>query len=158
MRFSCLPMQRTDMGRVLEIERVCFAEPWTRAMLAGELLLGHSRAMALRIAGGLKSEIIGYLFFHLVADEMHVLEITVAPECRRCGGAGQLMRAGMSTAAGKGALKAFLEVRASNTAAIAFYEGLCFERVGRRPAYYRNPDTEDAIIMRKTLKRRVSWL
>jgi len=121
-------------------------------MFEGEFLHEYSRALLLRMEGGSQTEIIGYLFFHLVADEMHVLKITVSPEHRRCGGAGQLMKAGMSAAVKQGAAMAFLEVRRSNAAAFLFYESLGFERVGIRPAYYKNPGTEDAIIMRKTLQ------
>ncbi len=42
----------------------------------------------------------------------------------------------------------WLEVRASNREAAAFYERAGFVVVGRRPAYYMQP-TEDAILMRK---------
>lgn len=158
MHLSCSPMQQADMDPVFAIERICFAEPWSKAMLEEELLLGHRRTMALRRAYGLQSGIIGYLFFHLVADEMHVLKIAVLPEYRRCGGAARLMRAGMSTAIGYGVIKAILEVRASNAAAISFYKNLGFEKIGCRLSYYNYPHAEDAIIMRKNLKRREQWL
>ena len=41
----------------------------------------------------------------------------------------------------------FLEVRASNLAAIQLYESLQFARVGIRPAYYSHP-TEDGVVLR----------
>ena len=44
---------------------------------------------------------------------------------------------------------AMLEVRASNAAAIALYEQLGFQHVGRRRGYY--PDGEDACLMNLTL-------
>ena len=44
----------------------------------------------------------------------------------------------------------FLEVRASNSGAIALYRTLGFEQVGRRPNYYLDP-REDALILRKEL-------
>jgi len=151
-------MHQADMEPVFAIERMCFSEPWSRGMLEAELLLGHGRALVLRRADGPHPGIIGYLFFHLVADEMHVLKIAVSPESRRRGGAARLMRAGMSMAVEYKVITAFLEARASNAAAISFYQRLGFEKVGFRPAYYKYPVTEDAIIMRKNLKRRELWL
>jgi ribosomal-protein-alanine N-acetyltransferase len=43
--------------------------------------------------------------------------------------------------------KVFLEVRASNRAAIEMYRGFNFEELARRRDYYRHP-REDAIVMR----------
>ena len=48
----------------------------------------------------------------------------------------------------KGVHSLALEVRASNAPAIALYEQLGFQQVGRRPNYYRNPK-EDALILKK---------
>jgi ribosomal-protein-alanine N-acetyltransferase len=45
-----------------------------------------------------------------------------------------------------GARHAYLEVRASNQGAIAFYTRLGFRACGRRPKYYRNPE-EDAVLL-----------
>jgi ribosomal-protein-alanine N-acetyltransferase len=42
-----------------------------------------------------------------------------------------------------------LEVRQSNSEAIAMYESLEYERVGTRPAYYQ--DGEDAVVMTKRI-------
>ena len=44
-----------------------------------------------------------------------------------------------------------LEVRPSNTAAIALYEGFGFEEVGRRKNYYDLPK-EDALILTRYFK------
>ena len=44
-----------------------------------------------------------------------------------------------------------LEVRASNSPAIALYESLGFQQVGLRKNYYRKPK-EDALILRKEWK------
>ena len=46
----------------------------------------------------------------------------------------------------EGAQQAYLEVRASNHAAIALYTRLGFRVCGRRPNYYRDPE-EDAVLV-----------
>jgi ribosomal-protein-alanine N-acetyltransferase len=43
-----------------------------------------------------------------------------------------------------------LEVRASNRAALALYEGLGYQQVGLRRGYYEKP-REDALILQKVL-------
>ena len=48
------------------------------------------------------------------------------------------------------AASAILEVRASNVAALRFYERHKFEVVGRRPRYYTAP-VEDALLLTATL-------
>jgi ribosomal-protein-alanine N-acetyltransferase len=47
----------------------------------------------------------------------------------------------------------FLEVRPSNTAAVALYESLGFNEIGMRPGYYKteNGEREDALMMAYTL-------
>ena len=51
----------------------------------------------------------------------------------------------------RGAISAYLEVRPSNEAAVALYQKLGFNVIGRRHNYYRD-SKEDALIMMKNLK------
>jgi ribosomal-protein-alanine N-acetyltransferase len=77
------------------------------------------------------------------ADEYEILNLAVAPEFRRGGVARALLRSLLKTVSGS----VFLEVRASNQAAIDLYKSLSFEEVGRRPEYYRSP-SDSAIVMK----------
>ena len=77
------------------------------------------------------------------AGEREILNLAVNPAERRSGIARQLLEDAL--ARGKGAW--FLEVRASNAAAIRLYECVGFERIGQRSGYYQQP-AEEAIVMR----------
>jgi ribosomal-protein-alanine N-acetyltransferase len=88
--------------------------------------------------------IVGFLVTREVGPgEREILNLAVDPAERHTGIARGLL--GDTLARGKGAW--FLEVRASNSAAIRLYESVGFQRAGRRPEYYYAPP-EDAIVMR----------
>ncbi|HEY1496976.1 MAG TPA: ribosomal protein S18-alanine N-acetyltransferase [Candidatus Solibacter sp.] len=76
-------------------------------------------------------------------DEREILNLAVAPELRRRGVAGALLLHCLESFEGS----VFLEVRASNHAAIKFYKYHNFQEVSRRAKYYQNP-TESAIVMK----------
>ena len=60
----------------------------------------------------------------------------------------RLLRAILQLARGRGAQRVFLEVRPSNTPAIALYHDEGFNEIGRRPRYYPAKDgREDALVM-----------
>jgi ribosomal-protein-alanine N-acetyltransferase len=76
--------------------------------------------------------------------EAEILNLAVAPEYRRQGVARALLEEFLNNHRGE----CFLEVRASNRAALALYQSFRFERVGLRPNYYSHPP-ESAIVMRR---------
>lgn len=89
--------------------------------------------------------VVAFLAARQVAPgERELLNLAVHPEFRRRGIASSLLQAALGAAPAEW----FLEVRASNHAAIAFYVQHGFHRAGVRPKYYRDP-TEDAVVMRK---------
>ncbi len=90
----------------------------------------------------------GYAAGTVVADEGEVLNLAVAPAFRRRGVARLLLTALLDALHARGAQSLFLEVRASNAAALALYRAFGFRELGRRIAYYRAP-REDAITMVK---------
>ena len=89
----------------------------------------------------------GYLVGRDVAGSGEILNLAVAPEHRRAGVARALLDQGLELLRLRGAEEAFLEVRASNQAAMALYGGAGFRTVGMRADYYRNP-REDALVLR----------
>lgn len=147
------PMQERDLDEVMALEQVSFTEPWTRKMFLGELQgnmfavnviartgeAGHGMGLA---AGTL----LGYIMFWVVFEELHLMNLAVCPEVRRRGLGTELARHALSVGAARGVRTALLEVRASNLAAIALYEGLGFARKCVRKGYYNHP-REDAVIM-----------
>ena len=88
----------------------------------------------------------GYLVYWLVQDEMHILNLAVAPAWRRKGIARKLVLPASKRACKKGAAKAFLEVRASNREAQKLYSSLGFTGSSVRRGYYDLP-VEDAVVM-----------
>jgi ribosomal-protein-alanine N-acetyltransferase len=81
-----------------------------------------------------------------VLPDVEVLNLAVAPGARQRGAGGSLLRAAIEWGKSFRAANAFLEVRASNLAALQFYEGHHFQTTGRRARYYAAP-VEDAVVL-----------
>ncbi|MGM0412696.1 MAG: GNAT family N-acetyltransferase, partial [Pseudomonadota bacterium] len=82
----------------------------------------------------------------------HILNLCTAPARRGQGLGRLLLRALLAEGRLAGAEQAFLEVRPSNTAAVALYQAEGFETVGVREAYYpAGGGREDALVLRKDL-------
>ena len=137
-----------DVPALEALERACFTHPWTAAQLADELA-GGSPGFVLVLegpAGGGGTGLCAYGAFRMVLDEMHVMNVAVAPPERRQGLARWLLVFAMGRAARQGACRALLEVRAGNRVAVALYESLGFRPLGTRREYYRDP-VEDALVL-----------
>ncbi|MFB3853598.1 MAG: ribosomal protein S18-alanine N-acetyltransferase [Vicinamibacterales bacterium] len=135
-----------DLEDVLEIERTSFENPWTWEMLRGELMNAPvSRIYLLRNGAG---RTLGFCSVWVVEDELHINNLAVDPEWRRMGAGRAIMNAVLERAARLGCRTATLEVRRSNAAARALYEGLGFGLIGIRKGYYTKPD-EDALVLGK---------
>jgi len=88
----------------------------------------------------------GILISRTAAAELEILNLAVGRGQRRKGVASHLGNVRLEKAFADGVLKVYLEVRASNAPAFAFYESLGFQICGRRTGYYRDP-AEDAVLM-----------
>ena len=137
-------MTREDIEQVLAIERVSFTVPWSRNLFLSEFR--NTRVSLMLVARSPEGGIIGYIVCWVVADELHILDLATEPFWRRRGIARMLVLAAVREGAERGASRAFLEVRASNTAALLLYEGLGFNRTLVREGYYDMP-VEDAVVM-----------
>jgi len=100
--------------------------------------------------------IVGFAAFSAImtigGGESTVENMAVDPLWQRSGVGRRLLTAGLHWCRAHAAGTVFLEVRASNRAAIALYERVGFSAIGNRPGYYRDP-AEDGLQMRKTLDR-----
>jgi len=133
-----------DLDAVAALEAACFTNPWTREMLAGELARNpFARVYVARVPG---TPVAAFCACWIVAGDLHINTIAVAPEHRRQGFALALMRHILDDVAGEGVRRATLEVRRSNEAARELYARLGFRVAAVRPRYYTQPD-EDALIM-----------
>jgi [ribosomal protein S18]-alanine N-acetyltransferase len=95
----------------------------------------------------------GFLVARQVLDECEILNLAVAPASRRRGVATSLLRALLESATRRGTAAIYLEVRASNAAARAFYERNGFREIARRTNYYNFP-IEDALVLELPLRPR----
>ena len=135
-----------DLDLVADLEARTFSNPWSREMLGREL--GRSAVAHVFVIRLPDHPVAGFCFCWLVADELHVNTVVIDAPHRRLGLATRLMRAVMRHAAGRGATRATLEVRASNVPARKLYEALGFTVTATRPQYYTEP-VEDALILWK---------
>ena len=87
-----------------------------------------------------------------ILDEAELLTIVTHATYHRQGIARKCLAAFETEAARRGAVKAFLEVAATNVPARALYESAGWKASGLRKAYYRSADRRvDAVLMEKTL-------
>lgn len=142
------PLTRADLDRVVEIEHAVFSAPWSRGSFEGELA---ARESALWVAerGGV---VVAYLISWIVAAELHIGNIAVAPAYQHEGIGRELLEFSLGDAAPRGVAYATLEVRMSNDRAIRLYEGFGFRPVAMRRGYYSDTG-EDALVMMKDLHR-----
>jgi ribosomal-protein-alanine N-acetyltransferase len=137
-------MAARDLNAVLEIERLSFSVPWSRASFERELNENRSVARYLVIERGRR--VLGYAGMWLVVDEGHITNVAIHPDARGKGDGERLMRALMDMARELGLNYMTLEVRRSNNAAQCLYRKLGFVDVGYRKRYYED-NQEDALIM-----------
>lgn len=141
-----VPMAAEHLDRLEQLERMCFSRPWSKKMLAEEL---DNQCAAFLVAVEPETEkAVGYAGLLVVADEGYITNVAVDPSCRRQGVAAQLLQVFDNFAKGNHLAFLTLEVRPSNAAAIALYEGFVFREVWRRRNYYDLPK-EDALILTK---------
>jgi [ribosomal protein S18]-alanine N-acetyltransferase len=93
-----------------------------------------------------ESHVLGFLVARRVVNEIEILNFAVSPEARGRGIGAMLLRETLRWGTEFGAVQAILEVRASNSAALHFYERHNFQIIGRRARYYNEP-TEDALLL-----------
>ena len=157
------PMTLADIDAVLEIESLSHLHPWTKGNFTDSLAAGHW-AYCIRpdesqsVHGSyLDSTVLwAYCILYPAVDELHLLNITVAPKLLGLGIGTRIMEVIEGVAAAQNMPRILLEVRPSNLAALALYKKLGYEQIGLRKAYYPG-DTdsglrEDALVMAKSIK------
>jgi ribosomal-protein-alanine N-acetyltransferase len=140
---SLRALRESDLNAVMAIELRGYPFPWTRGIFIDCLRAGYP-GLAMERDGLL----VGYGVLSIAADEAHVLNICIDPLAQSRGLGRQLLRAMVQLAADRGAQRVFLEVRPSNTPALALYHSEGFNEIGRRPRYYPAAQgREDAVVM-----------
>ena len=139
-----IPMDNRHVAQVAALEKQCFSDPWSESSVASEL----SNPLSAWLVAMDGDVLAGYVGSQSVMGESDMMNIAVDAHYRRQGIAQALVKELVAQLKEKGNHSLTLEVRISNQPAIALYEKLGFEQVGKRPNYYRNPK-EDALILRK---------
>lgn len=152
-RLNTLPRYRrmtaADLEAVVAVENSIYPHPWTRGNFADSLAAGYHCWIV--ECGG---EMAGYTIVAVAADEAHLLNLSVAAPWQRQGIGREILNFALRLARDYGAKKIFLEVRPSNTAALALYAAEGFSRIGVRRGYYPAGDArEDAIVLHLALDK-----
>jgi ribosomal-protein-alanine N-acetyltransferase len=138
------PMTEARLDEVVTIERGAYEHPWSRGNFSDSLRSGyHARLLC---AG---DALLGYFVAMKGVDEVHLLNLTVAPAHQGQGFGRILLDALSLWSRAQGAQWLWLEVRVGNTRAQRVYERYGFRRVGDRRGYYpaARGQREDAIVM-----------
>ena len=131
-----------DLDDLVALEKICFPHAWTEQQFWLCLKQKVYYIFGLKKRG----ELAAYMSFHHIADEMEILKLAVHPAHRRKGLGRRLLGFVLQNCIKMGIEQAYLEMRRSNTAALALYTGFGFIQTGIRKGYY--PDNkEDALIL-----------
>lgn len=138
------PLTPAQLDAVLRVEQQAYAHPWGRCHFEDSLSAGYQVQLLLA-----DDAVLGYFVAMKGVDEVHLLNLTVAPDYQRQGWAQLLLEALSLWARGQGAEWIWLEVRMGNRRAIQVYETHGFQRLGQRKNYYPSDpgQREDALVM-----------
>ena len=140
------PITIDMLDAVLAIEVEAYTFPWTRGNFIDSLAAGY-------LARVLRDEsdraLIGYFVAMKGVDEMHLLNLTIAPRYQRLGHARRLLDELLVLCRAQHADRLWLEVRQSNTRARELYLRYGFRHIGVRRGYYPalHGRREDAAVM-----------
>ena len=139
-----LPMTKDDIHDIAQIEKECFADPWSEDALSAEL----SNENAVFLTAKIQGKVAGYIGVHTVLDESYIANVAVGSDFRRQGIASALLDSAEEKVRERNCSFISLEVRVSNTPAIKLYEKHGYISQGERKNFYSHP-TENALIMTK---------
>lgn len=144
-----LPMTVRQLDAVLAIELQAYPFPWTRGNFIDSLAAGYPS----QVLYGAQGELLGYFVAMEGVDELHLLNITVAPAAQGQGHARFMLDELRVLARSRQANTIWLEVRESNLRARAIYARYGFAHIGLRRGYYpaarstHASGREDAVVM-----------
>ena len=138
------PVQASDLASLHELESRAFPFPWTLGNLRDALNCGYRMELLQDGQGQLK----GHMVVMPGVDELHLLDVAVAPECQGQGLGRAWMQRLRECAIHAAAAQVWLEVRRSNAPALKLYERTGFAHQGVRKGYYPAAGgREDALVM-----------
>ncbi|OUS31619.1 ribosomal-protein-alanine N-acetyltransferase [Gammaproteobacteria bacterium 45_16_T64] len=140
---TIVTLSEADLPSILAIEHQCYDFPWSGGVFV-DCLSGAYLCRGLYDADVL----VAYAVLSIAVGECHILNICVSPKYQGSGVASAFLSRLLVEAHEWEADIVFLEVRASNIAALGLYSKLGFSEIGRRKDYYPNGDSrEDAMVL-----------
>ena len=138
------PLEAARLDAVLAVESAAYPHPWSLGNFTDSIRAGYQAQV---LMGG--DTLLGYFIAMKGVDEVHLLNITVAPAHQGEGWGRVMLDALGLWSRGEGAQWLWLEVRASNARAMSVYAAHGFRRVGERKNYYpaAGGHREDAVVM-----------
>lgn len=133
-----------DISQVAEIERQIFSIPWSEKAFRNSMESDNT----IYIVAKENDNVAGYAGMYLSFEEGNITNVAVNPLSRRKGIGEKIVRDILNRAYEKGVRDVFLEVRETNSVAIALYEKIGFKEEGIRKNFYDKP-RENALIMWK---------
>jgi [ribosomal protein S18]-alanine N-acetyltransferase len=142
--FEPRALAAADLPAIMAIEVQAYSHPWSEGNFADSLRAGYFAQVWCNRAG----DMLGYCVAMAGVGELHLLNITVAPQHQSQGWGRVLLAAVQAHGRQLGLAQLLLEVRHSNQAAQRLYTRLGFAQVGLRRAYYpAGNKREDAVVM-----------
>lgn len=147
MNYKSNDIDERDIYQMAECEREHFSDAGTSSSISSLLSAGGRAVIAYD-----GDTLCGYGYISVSPFESELLRIAVYGDHRNRGIAREILTRLHAIASECGSNEMFLEVRASNEAAISLYRSFGYEQVGIRKNFYRLP-SEDALIFKKDLTR-----
>jgi ribosomal-protein-alanine N-acetyltransferase len=145
--FRMRPMSEGDVVQVMAVEGAAYTHPWTEGIFRDCLRVGYCCWVCV-----VEHSVVAHGVMSVAAGESHVLNVCVHPDWQGRGLGRRILRRLLAIARRHRADTAFLEVRASNAAAIGLYQSEGFNEIGRRRGYYpAEKGREDALLLAKSL-------
>lgn len=148
--FHIRKLSSDDIQVVVAIEQSSYDFPWSENVFRDCLRVGYRCYAAVDFG----NNVVGYALLSAVLYEAHILNLCVAPACRRKGVARLLLERMLAEARQACTRAVLLEVRPSNRGARALYAAYGFKRIAVRPDYYPAPaGREDAYLLSRRANR-----
>lgn len=148
MNYQLVPMDKSHLTEVAELDAALFSRPWSRDSWESEL---YNTTVSLVVAETEEGHVLGYGVLGVILDEGCLEKIAVRPQYQRQGIAQAILdsylRYGLENLA-----FITLEVREDNAPAIQLYMKNGFAQVGRRKNYYAEVQ-KDAILMTREFQK-----
>lgn len=137
-------MEKRDLLQVEAIETALFSDAWSEQGF--EDTLNSPYVISLVAIDEAEDMILGYIIMYVSFEEGEISNVAVAKSGQNRGIGSALMQANLEKGLEESVTRFILEVRVSNTPAIALYKKFGFTEIGIRRDFYEKP-REDALIM-----------